>query len=97
MNKTNIGPYWEFSEQNAVSLFQWSLFIESGFLLQNLSMCVILSKNKALTESKKEKEKEIISIGRLSGRIKYCKNIKKSDSTQDTEVMNRDDPKQNLI
>ena len=40
--------------------------------------------------------------GRLSG-IKYCQNIKKKkkkkddDNTQDTEVMNRDDPKPNFI
>lgn len=40
----------------------------------------------------------MVVTGRLSG-IKYCKNIKKKKevNTQDTEVMNRDDPKQNFI
>lgn len=55
------------------------------FILQSLSICIILLNNKALSKTKKK-----VSIGRLSG--KALQKHKGSDNAEDTEVMLTDDP-----
>lgn len=40
MNKTNIGPFWEFSKQNAISLVKWSVLIQSALLFYKIYQSV---------------------------------------------------------